>query len=144
MCQAWGESAAHSHTRSRARTAAREPLAPAAAPRFSSWQREPSGRGRWPRESESGLRGVGSLRADRAGAGGGGGPHGRVLSLGAQPRGSRTPRGPSVLPPAAQSILPGAPRGSAPISWGWGSSPSSQPALAAPPGTPAQRRHCGC
>lgn len=48
MCQAWGESAAHSHTRSRARTAAGDPLAPAAAaaPRFSSWQKEPSGASR--------------------------------------------------------------------------------------------------
>lgn len=143
MCQAWGESAAHSHTRSRARTAAREPLAPAAAaaPRFSSWQREPSGRGRWPRESESGLRGVGSRRADRAGAGGGGGPHGRVLSLGAQPQGSRTPRRPSVLPPAAQTILPGARRRSR---GGGDRRPARSQPWRRPPGTPAQRRHCGC
>lgn len=104
MCQAWGESAAHSHTRSRARTAAREPLAPAAAaaPRFSSWQREPSGRGRWPRESESGLRGVGSRRADRAGAGGeGGSPRPGPESRSAAPGLSNPP--PPVRAPACRA-----------------------------------------
>lgn len=105
MCQAWGESAAHSHTRSRARTAAGDPLAPAAAaaPRFSSWQREPSGCRPRRREPGSGLRGVGSRRADRAGVVVVGGcPRGRVLRLRAQPRGSPTPRAPSLLPPAAR------------------------------------------
>lgn len=53
---------------------------------------------RWRRRREPGpeLRGVGRRRADWAG-----GPRGRVLRVGAHRRGSRTPRVPSLLPPAA-------------------------------------------
>lgn len=96
-------------------------------------------RGRRRREPGPELRGVGSRRSD-----GDVGPGGRVLRFPAHRQDSRTPVSCPSSRQLRASILPGTPRGSAPKAWGWGPSPCSQPASAAPPGTPAQRRHCGC